>query len=286
MRLLVKQSGNLVKEYHFDAGPVYLGRQMSNQVNLPDVSVSRQHAAIIGPEDNDWFIEDLDSANKTFLNGKAIHKQQLNEGDTIAIADFTIEIFINEPAEKPDAPEMTDTMTTTIHAPDKIIRRYTETDSPDIKMDPARAAHYGHATAEIYSATDKQNLLETLTDIVFKQFDPFHVWVSFGPDPTSPDVMHIGRKKTGQAMNLHDYMFHNRIEDSVKKKKYTLVPLVSRDNNPQRIRSAIIAPILFNNEYLGVIYADNALKKTHYSLTDLDYLMLIAVQTAVKMQTF
>ncbi|MCK5564633.1 MAG: FHA domain-containing protein [Planctomycetes bacterium] len=285
MRLVVKQSGNLVKEYHFDNGPVYIGRQMTNQVHLPDVATSRQHAVIVGPHDGTWFIEDLDSANKTFLNGNAIHKEELKEGDTIAIADFAIEVFIEEPAEKPNDQAMVDTLMTVIHAPDKIIRRYTEHDSPAIKMDKTRAAHFGQATAEIYGATDKQNLLETITNLVFKQFNPFHVWISFGPAPDSPEAVSIGRKKTGQSMNLSDYMFHKDIEESVKKKKYTLLPMVSRDNNPQRIRSAIIAPILFNNEYLGVIYADNATKRTHYSLTDLDYLMLLAVQTGVKLQT-
>ena len=285
MRLIVKQSGNLVKEYHFDKGPVYIGRQMTNQIHLPDVSASRQHTAVTCDENNAWFVEDLDSANKTFLNGEAIHKQELKEGDTIEIASFAIEVFIEESVEKSNN-AMADTLMTVIHPPDKIIRRYTESDNPDIRMDPARAAHYGRATAEIYSTADKQQLLETITNIVFKQFDPFHVWVSFGPDPKDPEIMHIGRKKTGQSMNLQDYMFTKDIEQSVKKKKYTLLPMVSRDNNPQRIRSAIIAPILFDNEYLGVIYADNAMKRTHYSLTDLDYLMLLTVQTGVKMKTF
>ena len=285
MRLVVKQSGNLIKEYNFDKGPIYLGRQMTNQIHLADVSVSRQHAEIIGPEDGDWFVKDLDSANKTLLNDQAIHTHQLSEGDTITISNFSIEVFIEEPEEKPNN-HMADTMTTAIHAPDKIIRRYEEHDSPAIKMDRTRAADFGQATAEIYNAADKQNLLETITNVVFKQFDPFHVWVSFGPDPSADDVMHISRKKTGQPMILDDYMFVKDIKESAKKKKYTLLPMVSRDNNPQRIRSAIIAPILFKDEYLGVIYADNAMKRTHYSLTDLDYLMLLAVQTAVKIKTF
>ena len=286
MRLVIKQSGNLIKEAHFDKGPIYIGRQMTNQVHLPDVAASRQHATLIGPKDGNWFIKDLDSANKTFLNGNAIHREKLNEGDTITIATFAIEIFIEEPAEKQDNPAMADTLMTAIHAPDKIIRRYTEPDSPNIKMDKARAAHFGQASVEIYGAADKQALLEAVTNVIFKQFDPSHVWVSFGPAPDSPESISIGRKKTGQAMELNDYMFTKEIQDSVKKKKFTLLPMVSRDNNPQRIRSAIIAPILFSNEYLGVIYADNATKRTHYSLTDLDYLMLLAVQAGVKLQTF
>jgi FHA domain/GAF domain len=285
MRLVIKQSGEPVKEATFNEGPVYLGRQMKNKIHLPDVSVSRQHAVITGPENGKWAIEDLDSANKTYVNDQAIHKSPLNDGDLIKISNFTLEVFMDDSLVKDNSPDMADTLTTVIHAPDKIIRRYTEIDSPDIRMIPKRAEHYSIATPAIFNTKDKQNLLDTLANLVFKQFDPFHVWVSFGPDPISPDLF-IGRKKTGQLVNLDDFMFSKHIKESVKKKKYVLVPLVPRDNNPQRIRSAIVAPIIHNNEYLGVIYADNALKKVHYSLTDLDYLMLLAVQTAVKINSF
>jgi len=285
MRLVIKKSGELIKEATFNEGPIYLGRQMTNKVHLPDVSVSRQHAVITGPENNQWAIEDLDSANKTYLNDQAIHKSPLNDGDVVRISDFTIEVFMNDTITKESDLGMADTMTTKIHAPDKIIRRYTEIDSPDIRMIPKRAEHYSIATPAIFNTKDKQDLLDTLAGLVFKQFDPFHVWISFGSDPVSPDLS-VGRKKTGQPVKLDDFMFCQHIKESVKKKKNILVPLVPRDNNPQRIRSAIVAPILHGNEYLGVIYADNALKKVHYSLTDLDYLMLLAVQTAVKIKNF
>ena len=284
MRLVIKQLGELIKETAFNEGPIYIGRQMTNKVHLADVSVSRQHAVITGPENDQWEIEDLDSANKTYINDQAIHKSPLNDGDVVKISNFTIEVFMDDSPAKDNGSEMADTMTT-IHAPDKIIRRYTEIDSPDIRMIPKRAEHYSVATPAIFNTKDKQDLLDTLDGLIFKQFDPFHVWISFGADPVSPD-MSIGRKKTGQPVNLDDFMFNEHIKESVKKKKYVLVPLVPRDNNPQRIRSAIVAPIIHNNEYLGVIYADNALKKVHYGLTDLDYLMLLAVQTAVKIKSF
>ena len=102
MQLVVKQAGSLIKEYHFEKGPVYIGRQIDSQIPLPDVSVSRQHAVVFGPDEDKWFIEDLESANKTFLNDKAIHKSQINDGDVVRIGNFSINMFL---AETPAAPQ-------------------------------------------------------------------------------------------------------------------------------------------------------------------------------------
>ena len=40
-----------------------------------------------------WVVEDLNSANKTFLNDNVIHKAELNDDDVVRIADFSIEVI-------------------------------------------------------------------------------------------------------------------------------------------------------------------------------------------------
>jgi len=50
---------------------------------LPDLSVSRQHAAIFTTLEGKWLIEDMDSANRTFLNGEEVQKSELKTGDVI-----------------------------------------------------------------------------------------------------------------------------------------------------------------------------------------------------------
>ncbi len=79
MRLVVKQSNGTINEFQFAQGPVYIGRGANSQVFLPDRAVSRQHAVIFTTQDGKWFVEDLDSANKTYLNDKAIHKAAILE---------------------------------------------------------------------------------------------------------------------------------------------------------------------------------------------------------------
>jgi pSer/pThr/pTyr-binding forkhead associated (FHA) protein len=47
---------------------------------LPDMAVSREHT-INNAKEGKWVVEDLDSTNKTYLNGEAIHKAPIKVSD-------------------------------------------------------------------------------------------------------------------------------------------------------------------------------------------------------------
>lgn len=96
MHLLVKQSGRTVSEFRFEKGPVYIGRHEHCQVVLGEKSVSRQHAVLFTTPGGKWMVEDLHSANKTFLNKEPIHKAQIKMGDRLQIAHFTVEIDLED----------------------------------------------------------------------------------------------------------------------------------------------------------------------------------------------
>jgi len=177
MQLVVKQGGSLVKEIYFSRGPVYIGRQPENNICLADLSVSRQHAVFYGADKTDWFVEDLDSANKTYLNKSAIHKAKVKDGDMLRIAGFTIDIHIRDADDVVSQINMSDTLKMAVHGPETIIRRFDMTDSPDIKMPTGRANDYREATATIYTSDSAEKLLEVLTELVDKQFDIFHTWI-------------------------------------------------------------------------------------------------------------
>ena len=285
MQLVIKQGGTFVKEMHFARGPLDIGRNIDSHVCLADLAVSRQHAVLFGADESKWFIQDLDSANKTFLNNKAVHKSEVTDGDILRIAGFTIEIILKkESQEEARKVSMTDTVAMAVNAPETIIRRYPAKDAPDIKMPPARAADYAYATMEIHKADSAEKLLETLLAVVDKQFKIFHIWIGLRTTAESDLSITSGYKNTGQKLQLENLIFRVKIKEACEKQQYTLIPLLPKDKLYEHTRSAVIAPILGHNGCLGVIYADNATDQRHYSLTDLDYLMLLAVQAAAILQ--
>jgi GAF domain-containing protein len=48
----------------------------------------------------------------------------------------------------------------------------------------------------------------------------------------------------------------------------------------------MIAPIIDLSGCFGVLYVDNAGEKRYYTLSDLDYLMLLAIHTAAIVENF
>lgn len=75
-------------------GKTTIGRRRSNDLVLSDNTVSGQHCIILTDGD-DIYIQDLDSTNGTFLNGKRIHeKTVLQRGDKLMLGkqEFTVNL--------------------------------------------------------------------------------------------------------------------------------------------------------------------------------------------------
>jgi DNA-binding NtrC family response regulator len=66
--------------------PLIIGREPDGSPSLPlrQAQVSRRHASV-APSERGYVIEDLDSRNGTFVNGRAIKTSELNDGDVIRI---------------------------------------------------------------------------------------------------------------------------------------------------------------------------------------------------------
>lgn len=64
-----------------------VGRSIQSEIQLADDSVSQRHAQI-NVEGDQVIIRDLLSSNGTFVNGKRIENEELNEGDSIHFGEF------------------------------------------------------------------------------------------------------------------------------------------------------------------------------------------------------
>ncbi len=83
-----------IKEYYSIDDSITLGRHGDNSIVVKDPFVSKRHFQIVRDE-GDYYLEDLNSANGTYLNGdKIFDVVKLNDGDIIRIGQIEF-LFVN-----------------------------------------------------------------------------------------------------------------------------------------------------------------------------------------------
>jgi hypothetical protein len=94
-KLVVSLDGVVIKEVQITKDKTTLGRRPYNDIVIDNLAVSGEHAVLqmVGA---DVFIEDLNSTNGTYINGKAIKKQLLAHNDTVEIGKYKIKYLVDE----------------------------------------------------------------------------------------------------------------------------------------------------------------------------------------------
>jgi len=94
-KLVVSLDGVVIKEVQITKDKTTLGRRPYNDIVIDNLAVSGEHAVLqmVGA---DVFIEDLNSTNGTYINGKAIKKQLLSHNDTVEIGKYKIKYLVDD----------------------------------------------------------------------------------------------------------------------------------------------------------------------------------------------
>jgi len=78
------------QEHRFLSPTIQIGRAVDNDIVITSKRVSREHARI-RQEGRKWLLEDLGSANGTFLNGERVLTPiELRDGDRIALGEIIL----------------------------------------------------------------------------------------------------------------------------------------------------------------------------------------------------
>ena len=107
-RLILSLDNQVLAEYNMSKERYTVGRLPDNDVRIDNPAVSGHHSLIINIL-NDSFLEDLNSTNGTYVNGKLIKKHALQDGDVLTIGHHQIR-FSDEQLNDPDQDEFEKTM--------------------------------------------------------------------------------------------------------------------------------------------------------------------------------
>jgi pSer/pThr/pTyr-binding forkhead associated (FHA) protein len=94
-KLVVSLDGVVIKEVQITKDKTTLGRRPYNDIVIDNLAVSGEHA-VLQMAGADVFIEDLNSTNGTYINGKAVKKQLLAHNDTVEVGKYKIKFMVDD----------------------------------------------------------------------------------------------------------------------------------------------------------------------------------------------
>src|SRR5689334_9042475 len=87
--------------FALEKGEISIGRDKTNDIRIPDRSISRRHC-LIESDGTRFTITDFGSFNGTFVNGGAVTTETLNHGDRVTLGDVRFLFFEHETENEPN----------------------------------------------------------------------------------------------------------------------------------------------------------------------------------------
>jgi putative nucleotidyltransferase with HDIG domain len=277
------------------------GRTTQSDLQLDDPSVSRRHCSI-ALENGLVRVQDLQSANGTFINERPVNDGMARPGDLIRLGAAIIEV--RDPAgaaQHPDHTYFVDDSTV-----QSIIQRRIEPSS----LDWLARAHEGAATAELALLKRAQRHLsmlhrvsellagardiERLSDATLRAIlevidgDRCAIVLRRKDDQTGQEVLAArSRSQSAEPFAVSRTLVSSVIRDGVS----VFAHDASSDTRfaegqsviGQRVRSVMCVPVRTTDDILGAIYVDSVSGPGRFNEADLEMLAAVGNQAGVAM---
>jgi phosphoserine phosphatase RsbU/P len=271
--------------------PLIIGRSPDKcRVVLPANAVSREHARII-PAGGQYFVEDLQSRNKTYVNNKVVEGRwpnPLKNGDNIKICDFLF-AYHDESRGKgpPQEDEEEETSNTTVEA---TFNRSSPKDFLVVQPQEKLRALLDITTA-LTKTLNVEALLPQIADElfkVFKQADRCFIIQLDDDNRLRPVVTNVRRQAAGNERfsrtivrrcleTLQSYLSEDATSDSDVSAAQSIAEF--------KIRSVMCVPLATQDgKPLGVIQLDSQDRTKKFSQDDLKFLICVAAQAAIALE--
>ena len=97
-KMIVSIDGVVIKEVQLTKDRTTLGRRPYNDIVIDNLAVSGEHA-VLQMVGTDVQLEDLNSTNGSYVNGKAVKTHALQNGDVIEVGKYKIK-YVNEASDQ------------------------------------------------------------------------------------------------------------------------------------------------------------------------------------------
>ncbi len=276
-----------------DDEPQLIGRS-SEALPITDRSISRRHAELT-PDSGDWYLNDLHSANGTFVNGlKLVERRLLKPGDQVRTG-ATLFVFGQEVKQLGHSPvrvarpnEMDANLEVSVASND-------ETMIPG-GTDPRQAAAVQlkviyELTQLVGTIVDRQHLLERVMDLIFEYFevDRGFILLQDSPDDRPDPVVVRHRLTPKDSKSTRITVSRTIVQHVLERSEGVLSSNAMADKRfsggdsvqKYSIRSAMCVPLKFKDQCFGVIHIDSQIANCTYTEDQLRLLTAIGVQSGL-----
>ncbi|HVE71988.1 MAG TPA: SpoIIE family protein phosphatase [Thermoanaerobaculia bacterium] len=263
-------------------GPlITLGRAVECTVPIKDRYLSRRHAEIEWAS-GDWVVRDCGSVNGTMLNGaRLVAPVPLRPGDRIGLGDTEVIFDANE-----------------LSSQSKIIALDSDSHAKNLAIpireidDRARTGVLASLAVQFIDDRSMNDVFEFILDRVVELLQPSRAALAlFGTDRSTFADVHLRRSSASESMDL--FISKTLLGEVVEGRNVvsfvdtTLDEKLARAQSivAQDIRSAVCAPLIVNDDVLGVLYIDFQSQRGAVTHDDVHLIAQIARFAAVKLET-
>ena len=287
--------------FPLDGDQAVIGRSTECDVPLDVAAVSRRHAAIL-QDRGQYFVEDLQSRNGTFLNDqRVVDRTPLRDGDELLICDQIFRFHSNHGTgllsasllEESSLAELVDDTTKGAGRASVVATFDVSGGSASWRMSAkpeVKLAAMVEISNSLGKALSVEEILPKLLDSLFKIFlqaDRGFVVMRARPEgPLVPVAVKTRRADEEERLRISRTI----VEEAMSKRKAILSADTASDERFSMaqsiadfaIRSMICAPMIANDgEPMGVIQIDTMNQRARFNDEDLEVLAGVASQAAV-----
>jgi signal transduction histidine kinase len=300
--LHVLQGPDTGRTYHTGNEPMVIGRS-SDQIHLSDNAASRRHAEI-RPANGTWVLDDLDSANGTYLNGqRIIAPTELKHGDQIKLGSTLLVFNGRDDAESFSGAEMICDLVDLDVSSDSggsSILTAVDASQESVVLQPPETADAVVAWTIVYkiakligTVKSVDSFLERVTDIVFKHMVVDRLaLLMYSPNTRrlTPQVVRHRKSEPGRRPRI---VTSQKIIDHVLRTRDGLLCANAmtddrfggnnkHDSIPGLgLRSIICVPIIVRDQVHGIFHLDCSM--THHTYTQEQLRLVVAIGRLVGM---
>ena len=273
--------------FDLEGDTVYVGRSPENDIQMKDRSVSRRHLKILR-KTSKYFIEDLQSANGTFVDGRPLFpgdELEVEEGLPITIGNMVICLGKEFTGDVPAIQDSID-LSKKMSEQERVFTK-------ERRMKSHKSMELIYKVSDLLmQSVDIKETLETMLDYVsdlLKRIDRGIILLVDGETGKISDVISIIKKSSDDTTTIYS----RSVVDKVVREG---TPVIISDTHAEaeadfsaslklmKIRSVMCVPLISRSKIRGVIYLDSVNKPFGFRKEDLALLTGLSGPAAVAVE--